>query len=691
MYRYLLVLTVFVLALAAPSPAPVAVSEVSNELVVRLAEGWSLTADARVRGPHTDPLDSLLQRSGVREARDIGGGAYLLRSTRSFDTINLITRLNNAPGVVYAEPNRERQVLRVPNDEGVDRQWSLAVIQAFDAWSITTGSDIIIAILDTGVSPSHPDLRGRVLAGFDFVNNDDDPRDDDGHGTFTAGVAGAEGDNGIGVAGICWRCRILPVKVLNRRGRGSDAAIAAGIRFAADRGARIISMSFGGPDDSRVLREAVAYALERDVLLVAASGNGQAEGNLPNYPAAYPGVVAVSATGPDDAITNFSTTGDFVALAAPGAGVWSTLWRRTIGDTYGFADGTSAACPHVAGAAALVWTVRPELSARQVAEVLMLGADDRGAPGKDPAYGYGRLNLLRAVQVAQDPDLLRRSRIEGTVRSAAPEQTTVALSNGQEIRPDADGAYRFDNLTAGQYIVVARSPSGESSRQEVSLTGTALSVARIDFALDRAVLAGTAFTPVSPQRGAVYFPETGHTLRGVFLSFWRAHGGLQVFGYPISEEFTERGEDGREALVQYFQRHRFELRPENRPPYNVQLSRMGDIILRARGVDWFTLPKGAPQPGCRYFPETGHSICEPFLSAWRASGLEFDGRRGKAEAENLALFGMPISEPQIETLPDGRLILVQWFERARFEDHGPDGVLFGLLGEELARLNGWKP
>ncbi len=688
MYRYLLILAI--LALTAPSPALATASEASDELVVRLAEGWSLTANARVRGPLAAPLATLLQRSGVHKAQALGGGAYLLRSIHAFNTTALITRLNATPGVLYAEPNRERRLLRVPNDEGVDRQWSLAVIRAFDAWSVTTGSDIIIAILDTGVSPSHPDLSGRILTGFDFVNNDDDPRDDDGHGTFTAGVAAAEGDNGIGAAGVCWRCRILPVKVLNRRGRGNDAAIAAGIRFAVDRGARIITMSFGGPDDSRVLREAVAYALERDTLLVAASGNGQAEGNLPNYPAAYPGVLAVSATGPDDAITSFSTTGDFVALAAPGARVWSTLWRRTTGDTYGFADGTSAACPHVAGAAALVWTVRPELSARQVAEVLMLGADDRGAPGKDPAYGYGRLNLFRAVQVAQDPDLLTRSRIEGVVRSVAPDQTTIVTSGGQETRPDASGFYRFDNLPAGRYTVTARSPSGESLQQQVALTGTALSVARVDFALDSAIAASAAFAPVSPQRGAVYFPETGHTLRGVFLAYWRTHGGLPVFGYPISEEFIERGEDGREALVQYFQRHRFELRPENRPPYNVQLSRMGDIILRARGVDWFTLPKGAPQPGCRYFPDTGHGICEPFLSAWRSSGLEFDRRRGKSEAENLALFGMPISEPQIETLPDGRLILVQWFERARFEDHGPDGVLLGLLGEELARVRGWR-
>jgi thermitase len=689
MHRYLFIL--FVLALAMLFPAPVAAGEVADEIVLRLAHGWSLTTGGRVRGPNAARLAAALAQAGAQQAYALGGDAYLLKLVRPLDPHLLSVRLSNVPGVVYAEPNYERRSFLVPNDEGIDRQWSLTVLQAFDAWSITTGSDIVIAVLDTGVSPTHPELRGRVIPGFDFVNNDDDPRDDDGHGTFTAGVAAAEGNNGIGAAGMCWQCHILPVKVLNRRGRGNDAAIAAGIRFAVDRGARIITMSFGGPDDSRVLREAVTYALERNVLLVAASGNGQSEGNVPNYPAAYPGVLAVSATGPDDAITSFSTTGDFVDLAAPGAGVWSTLWRRTTGDTYGFADGTSAACPHVAGAAALVWTVRPELSARQVAEVLMLGADDRGAPGKDPAYGYGRLNLLRALQVALDPNLLARSRIEGMVRSVDPARTTVVLNVGQETRPDATGFFRFDNLPPGQYTVIVRSPSGESLQRQVALTGTALSVARVDFYLDREAAVSTAFAPVQPQRGAVYFPETGHTLRGVFLSYWRTHGGLPVFGYPISEEFIERSDDGREALVQYFERHRFELRPENRPPYNVQLTRLGDVILRARGVDWFTLPKGAPQPGCRYFPETGHSLCEPFLSAWRSSGLEFDRRRGKSEAENLALFGMPISEPQVETLPDGRLILVQWFERARFEDHGPDGVLFGLLGNELARLKGWKP
>lgn len=687
MLRYLLLLLILVLVAptvaAAPSDMP------AQEVVIGLSGGARLTGAARAPGHAA--LDAALRRGAVQSAAAIGGDAYLLRLGPGIDSGAFSAALAAIPGVAYAEPNRERYALRVPGDEGVARQWALASLQAFEAWDITTGSDIIVAILDTGVSPTHPELKDRLLPGFDFVNADEDARDDDGHGTYTAGVAAAAGDNGIGVAGLCWQCRILPVKVLNRRGRGNDATIAAGIRFAVDRGARIISMSLGGPDDSRILREAVAYAVERNVLLVAASGNGQTDGNLPNFPAAYPGVLAVSATGPDDAVTSFSTTGDFVDIAAPGAGVWSTLWSRTSGDTYGAADGTSAACPHVAAAAALVWTVRPELSAQQVGEVLMLGADDRGAPGKDPAYGYGRLNLLRAVQTALDPALLNRSRIEGVVGNSPPDQTTIVLNTGQETRPDGSGFYRFDGLPGGAYTVIGRGPNGETAPQQVWLTGTALSVARVDLALSGSPGAANAFAPVAPQPGVVYFPETGHTLRGTFLTYWRAHGGLPIFGFPISEELTERGSDGRDVTVQYFQRHRLELRPENRPPYNVQLTRLGDVLLRARGTEWFVLPKGAPQPGCRYFAETGHSICEPFLSAWRANGLEFDRRRGKSEAENLALFGMPISEPMVETLPDGRLLLVQWFERARFEDHGPNGVLLGLLSDEYARLNGWKP
>src|SRR5262249_28468535 len=372
----------------------------------------------------------------------------------------------------------------------------------------------------------------------------------------------------------------------------------------------------------------------------AASGNGQAEGNFPNYPAAYPSVLAVSATNSTDGVTGFSTTGSFVDIAAPGVGLWSTLWLRGEGDTYGVANGTSAACPDGAGAAALALSLRPDLSADQLAEVLEAGADDQGAPGKDPEYGYGRLNLLRTVQIAADPNVLRHSRIQGVVAGAQAGQVTVMLNNGQQTQIDGNGAYHFDNLPAGTYSVSASGPSGSTAPQQAWLSGTLLSVATLNFSFGPDV--AQYFAPVSPPSdGATYFPQTGHTLRGTFLSYWGTNGGLPIFGYPTSEEFVERGEDGRDYTVQYFERHRLELHPENRPPYNVLLSRLGDSILQQAGRSWFDFPKSAPRSGCQFFAETGHSICEPFLSYWRTHGLELDRRRGKTTAESLALFGQP--------------------------------------------------
>jgi hypothetical protein len=164
---------------------------------------------------------------------------------------------------------------------------------------------------------------------------------------------------------------------------------------------------------------------------------------------------------------------------------------------------------------------------------------------------------------------------------------------------------------------------------------------------------------------------------GRIRSFWEAQGGLPVFGYPLGPQRDEGG-----FQVQRFERARLEQHPENAPPYDVLLGRLGADRLAAQGRDPAGFPRGDAQPGCRFFPETGQNVCAPFLAAWRRYGLEL-GDRGVSERESLALFGLPLSPPQSETLSDGRQYSVQWFERARFEDHGPDGVLFGLLGREL--------
>jgi thermitase len=624
----LLLLTILLLPASAPAAARETMAGArAGELVLGLAPGYALSLNARVAGPRADALDVVLRQSDARAALSLGAGsnAYRVRVASGIDIQRLARELAILPGVAYAEPNRTRRLLRASTDPVVRQQWALRNIEAPAAWDVTTGGAIMIAILDTGVSRSHPEFRGRVMEGYDFANRDGDASDDQGHGTYVAGVAAASGDNGFGIAGVCWACTILPVKVLDSQGQGDDATIAEGMRYAVDRGARIISMSLGGDEETQVLRDAAAYAHERGALVIAASGNGQADGNRASYPAAFPNVLAVSATDGADVVTGFATTGDFVDISAPGVGVWSTAWIDGRGDTYEASNGTSAACPYVAGAAALALSIRPDLSVDQLAALLQAAADDRGAPGRDPEHGAGRLNLLRTVQLAQNPQAI-----------PAPQQAVQAPA------PADDIAARF-----------APEPP--------------------------------------PADGARYFPETGHSLRGAFRGFWEAHGGLPIFGFPISAEFNERGEDGREYLVQYFERHRFEYHPENPAPYNVLLSRLGVSTLERGGRDWTTFGKGARNAGCVVFEATGQSLCEPFLSYWHANGLELDGLRGKSAAESLALFGMPISAPQAETLPDGGTYMVQWFERARFEDHGAQGgVLLGLLSADLARSKGWR-
>lgn len=201
----------------------------------------------------------------------------------------------------------------------------------------------------------------------------------------------------------------------------------------------------------------------------------------------------------------------------------------------------------------------------------------------------------------------------------------------------------------------------------------------------RAEVGRPAPQPVAPG-DCQFFPETGHQVCGRLLSYWRENGGLPVFGYPIGPQ-QEVMIEGRPFQAQEFERNRLELHPENGRPYDVLLGRLGDEVLRRQGRDWrgFGTVGGAPA-GCLYFSETGHSLCEPFLSYFRGKGLEFDGRAGYSLAESLALFGLPLSEPQTEII-QGRPYTVQWFERARFEWHpenpDPYKVLLGLLGVEM--------
>src|SRR5436189_2376783 len=270
--------------------------------------------------------------------------------------------LRSDPRVRYAEVDGIVRASRVPNDEFLPTQWSVTKTHAEQAWDLSTGSSqVVVGILDTGIDPAQPDLRGKLVAGYDYVNNDQDPSDDNGHGTAVAGIVAADSDNGIGVAGYCWACRLMPVKVLGADGTGFASGLAQGIVWATDHGARVINASLGGPFDDPTLSAATEYARVHGVVVVAAAGN---EGGLTlDYPAALPNVLSVGASDPNDRLYSFSNSG--AQVAAPGE-------NSTTASGGGYVSflGTSSAAPVVSGIAGLAFSVAPGATPAQVEQAI---------------------------------------------------------------------------------------------------------------------------------------------------------------------------------------------------------------------------------------------------------------------------------------------------------------------------------
>ena len=325
-------------------------------------------------------------------------GAMVVQAS---DTAATIARLQRDPNVIYAEPNYiMRKIDNVPAptlgflaaDELLDKLWGMQKIGANQVWASQPGDrKVTVAVIDSGVDYTHPDLAGRTSKGNDFVNFDQDAMDDDGHGTHCAGtIAGGLGDGGV--VGVAPGVSILPVKVLDANGSGSFANVASGIVYAADQGAPILSMSLGAGRSSKVLDDAVAYALGKGALIVAAAGNDGSE--EPSYPAVMPGVMAVSATMKNDKLALFSNIGKHISVAAPGTDILSTF----PGGKYESLDGTSMACPHVAGLAALVKSKNPGFTAKQIRSKIESSAVDLGSKGFDPTFGFGRIDAVKAIR-----------------------------------------------------------------------------------------------------------------------------------------------------------------------------------------------------------------------------------------------------------------------------------------------------
>lgn len=307
----------------------------------------------------------------------------------------------------------------VPNDPRYPEQWNLHLIGAERAWERTRGRGVIVAVIDTGVAATDSPRgrrardfgRTRFAAGYDFVHDDDDPYDDNGHGTHVAGTVAESTNNGEGVAGLAFEASILPLKVLTAEGWGTSADIADAIRLAADRGAKVINLSLGGPTPSAIIHIAVKYARRKGVVIVCAAGNGF--GEPVGYPAAFRECLAVSSVGPAGELAFYSSYGRELALAAPGGDMESggmeggilqnTVWPESQGgrgDDYYHFQGTSMASPHVAAAAALVIAQGVRDPAR-VRDILV-----RSATPKPPRlkYGAGILSADRATTAALEQE-----------------------------------------------------------------------------------------------------------------------------------------------------------------------------------------------------------------------------------------------------------------------------------------------
>lgn len=318
------------------------------------------------------------------------------------------------PEIEYAEPNYYRTIYATPNDELYQYQWHLPLTNIPEAWDLSTGEGVTVAIIDTGVNPFGRDSFGstgenRVLRGYNAIVGLPGGIDFEGHGTHVAGVVGQETNNGVGVAGIAYGANILPVKVLNILGVGLDNWIISGIRWATDHGADVINLSLGSFNNSKALEDAVNYAYENGVTVVAAAGNS-GDGEV-MYPAAYENCIAVGAVDYDKVLTDYSNYGDTLDLVAPGGdnnvdlngdGNVDGILQENFGFLgfnwgYWYYTGTSFSSPHVAGVAALVKSIHPDYGPDEIKQVLQDTAQDLGDPGWDERYGHGLVDAYAAV------------------------------------------------------------------------------------------------------------------------------------------------------------------------------------------------------------------------------------------------------------------------------------------------------
>jgi serine protease len=388
-----------------------------------------------------------------------------VRVTGDATAPELLRRLKAEPAVELAQLDYHRKLTATPNDELYGRGYQnyLKTVRLPEAWNVSkSGGTQTIAILDTGIDPGHPDLVSRIVGSYNAVSPGTTVNDVIGHGTFVAGVAAATTNNSSGVAGAAWTARLLPVKVFDDNSDTTDSIIARGVDWAATHGARIINLSLGGPDDGVVLHDAIKRATAKGVLVVAAAGNEF--NSVPQYPAAYPEVLAVGATDWSGSLVHFSSYGDWVDVVAPGWNIASTYprvltWSRYLPYLVGW-SGTSFSAPMTAGVAALVRNKFPTLTPAQTIARIRTTARDAGPRGLDPYYGAGLLDAYSALGgrwAAELPMGSLAAPEPNNVPARATAMAHTSITGAISVEGDVDW-YSASSATARKVVVTLTPP-----------------------------------------------------------------------------------------------------------------------------------------------------------------------------------------------------------------------------------------
>jgi serine protease len=391
----------------------------------------------RSRGVAAASLGRSLSARGLRLRKPVDEAGVAVVDTGGRSVAEVVAELADDPTVADVSPNYVRRASQLPTDPlySSNQRTYTTTVRLPAAWDRSTGSrKVQIAVLDTGVDRDHPDLQGKLLLpGFNTVNPGASVEDDHGHGTFVSGIAAGRTNNGLGVAGVAWLSRVMPIKVLGANGSGTDADVVEGIQWAVSHGADVINLSLGGEGRSAAIDQWVKYAVDHNVVVVAAAGNDGVD--TPNYPAASPGAISVGATDPGGQLAHFSNWGDWLDLVAPGMDIVSTAR----GNGYAIGDGTSFAAPLTAGVAAMVRARWPSMAARDVAARLIDSTKDVAGQGRDPWTGRGLLDAAAAVgaKPRQPVAIPARDALEpdGTPDRATPLAATPVSAS---ILPEGD-------------------------------------------------------------------------------------------------------------------------------------------------------------------------------------------------------------------------------------------------------------